>query len=144
MEESTDKFEDNEENTKKSRTHIHYKNNQAGELYRKFINLMSVNKHQINILHNDFDELYINTKSVIDPNGVSIKRFMKSTYTGQCLLFQFTTNITNRSIEKILLYDFTCLADFNEEQRAIDHKKTLLIIDEAASVFQDQEQATNM
>jgi hypothetical protein len=123
---------------------IHYKDNAAGELYRKFNDLNEQNRGQLTILHNDFEELYVNTKNVISSDGIAIKDFMRINATNQILLFQFYSNITNKAIEKILLYDFQQLANYNEMQRRIDDKITVFIIDEASEVFQDQGQVSGM
>jgi hypothetical protein len=123
---------------------IQYKNNPIGELYRKFNDLNEQNKEQLIILHNDFEELYLNTKNVISSDGVAIKDFMRINRTNQILLFQLYTNITNKAIAKILLYDFQQLANYNEIQRRIDNKITVFIVDEASEVFQNQSQISGM
>jgi type IV secretory pathway TraG/TraD family ATPase VirD4 len=123
---------------------IIYKNTPAGDLYRKFNKLTEQNQSQLTILHNDFEELYTNTKDVISSSGLSVKDLMRVNPSGQILLFQFAPNITNKMIEKILLYDIEQLANYNEMQRNIDKKKMVLIIDEAPSILQDQDHVSEM
>jgi hypothetical protein len=143
VEQRVDDFDETTEKKKKEKSRVQYREGPNGDLFHKFNDLMAVDSKQLNIMHNDFEELYINTKDVIGDTGISIKDFM-TLGNQDIILFQLASTITNQSLEKLLLYDFMCLSDYNEQQRSLDHKKTVLIIDEAGSIFQDQAQTTDI
>lgn len=105
----------------------------------------ATNKEQAKNVYNQLLELYSNLgKVVTNDNSFTIEDILKVNDKPQMVLFQMRKCDTNDLLAKIIMYDIDCYKDFNEVERNKDHKKTLVIVDEASSVFQSKEQIMMM
>jgi ATP-dependent protease ClpP protease subunit len=59
---------------------------------------------QLKIIHNEIDEIQINTDGVVSESGFSIRDFMKANK-NDVLLFKLHNVVTNHILERLLFYD---------------------------------------
>ncbi len=125
----------------------HFRNNGKDDQKKNAVILLDrfdrLESKQLTFIKSTFDELEANLGQTIKSNGIGISDIFQAN-SSKIVLFQLASNITNDYVSKILMSDITIMSSWNEQQRNIDGKQSLFIIDEASQVIQTKREVEVM